>query len=157
MLGKDWIVYIASFHQIQNEAQFSEDLSFVASRIPQDDLRIGLLDDGADWLWKHMVTFFPEGHQILDYFHCAEHIHKVAELQYGEKSQKCLQWVESTLTRLFYSEVDNVIWGLQRMTPRDGTAKEEIRKLIGYLKNNRERIHYHGDRIGGYPIGSDGI
>ena len=93
----------------------------------------------------------------MDYFHCAEHIHKVAELQYGEKSQKCLEWVESTITRLFYSEVDNVIWGLQRMTPRDSTAKEEIRKLIGYLQNNRERIHYRGDRIGGYPIGSGGI
>jgi hypothetical protein len=36
-------------------------------------------------------------------------------------------------------------------------AAQEIRKLIGYLKNNRERIHYNGDRIGGYPIGSGGI
>lgn len=157
LVGKDRIVHLASWHQIQNEEQFGEDLSLVASRIPQADLRIGLLGDGADWLWKHMVTCFPKGRQILDYFHCAEHIHKVAKLQYGEKSQKCLEWVESTITRLFYSEVDNVIWGLQRMTPRDSIAKEEIRKLIGYLQNNRERIHYRGDRIGGYPIGSGGI
>lgn len=55
------------------------------------------------------------------------------------------------------AEVDNVIWGLQRMKPKDDLAKEEIRKLIGYLDNNRERIHYRGDRIGGYPIGSGGI
>jgi len=157
LLGKDRIVHIASWHQIQNEEQFGEDLSLVASRIPQDDLRIGLLGDGADWLWKHMIACFPKGRQILDYFHCAEHIHKVAKLQYGEKSQKCLEWLESTLTRLFYAEVDNVIWGLRRMKPRDSTAKEEIRKLIGYLENNRERIHYRGDRIGGYPIGSGGI
>jgi len=157
LLGKDRIVHVASWHQIQNEEQFGEDLSFVASRISQDNLRIGLLGDGADWLWKHMVSCFPKGRQILDYFHCAEHIHKVAKLQYGEKSQKCLEWVESTITRLFYAEVDNVIWGLQRMKPRDSLAKEEIRKLIGYLQNNRERIHYRGDRIGGYPIGSGGI
>ena len=157
LLGKDRIVHVASWHQIQNEEQFGEDLSFVASRISQDNLRIGLLGDGADWLWKHMVACFPKGRQILDYFHCAEHIHKVAKLQYGEKSQKCLEWVESTITRLFYAEVDNVIWGLQRMKPRDSLAKEEIRKLIGYLQNNRERIHYRGDRIGGYPIGSGGI
>ena len=157
LLGKDRIVHVASWHQIQNEEQFGEDLSFVASRIPQDNLRIGLLGDGADWLWKHMVACFPKGRQILDYFHCAEHIHKVAKLQYGEKSQKCLEWVESTITRLYYAEVDNVIWGLQRMKPRDSLTKEEIRKLIGYLQNNRERIHYRGDRIGGYPIGSGGI
>jgi len=52
-----------------------------------------------------------------------------------------------TITRLYYAEVDNVIWGLQRMKPRDSLTKEEIRKLIGYLQNNRERIHYRGDRI----------
>jgi hypothetical protein len=157
LLGQERIVHVASWHQIQNEEQFGRDLSFVASRIPQDDLRIGLLGDGADWLWKHMVACFPRGRQILDYFHCSEHIHKVAKLQYGEKSAKCLEWVESTLTRLFYAEVDSVIWGLERMKPLDDLAKEEIRKLIGYLSNNRERIHYRGDRIGGYPIGSGGI
>lgn len=157
LLGKDRIVNLASWHQIQNEEQFGKDLSLVASRIAQDDLRISLLGDGADWLWKHMVACFPQGRQILDYYHCAEHIHKVAKVQYGEKSQKCLEWVESAITRLFYAEVDNVIWGLERMKPRDDLAKEEIRKLMGYLQNNRDRIHYRGDRIGGYPIGSGGI
>ena len=157
LLSEDRIVHVASWHQIQDEERFGEDLSFVASRIPQEGFRIGLLGDGADWLWKHMVACFPKGRQILDYFHCAEHIHKVAKQQYGEQSPKCLGWVESTITRLFYAEVDNVIWGLQRMKPRDSLAEEAIRKLIVYLQNNREKIHYHGDRIGGYPIGSGGI
>jgi len=157
LLGQERIVHVASWHQIQNEEKFGEDLSMAASRIAQDDLRIGLIGDGSDWLWKHMVACFPKGRQILDYYHCAEHIYKVARLQYGEKSQKCLEWVESTMTRLFYAEVDNVIWGLQRMQHSDELAGEEIRKLIGYLSNNRERIHYKGDRIGGYPIGSGGI
>jgi hypothetical protein len=157
LLGQDRIVHLASWHQIQNEEQFGKDLAYVAARIPQNDVRIGLLGDGADWLWKHMVSCFPKGRQILDYYHCAEHIHDTAKHQYGDQTQKMLEWVESTLSRLFYAEVDNVIWGLQRMKPRDDLAAEEIRKLIGYLHNNRERIHYNGDRIGGYPIGSGGI
>lgn len=157
LLGDDRIIHIASWHQIQNEEQFGKDLSLVASRIPQDKLRIGLLGDGADWLWKHMTACFPKGRQILDYYHCAEHIHKVAKIHYGETNPKCLEWVETTITRLFYAEVDNVIWGLERMKPKYDSAKEEIRKLIVYLQNNRERIHYRGDRIGGYPIGSGGI
>jgi hypothetical protein len=157
LLGEDRIVHVASWHQIQNEEKFGKDLSMAASRIAQEDLRIGLLGDGAEWLWKHMASCFPKGRQILDYYHCAEHIHKVAKHQYGEKSKKCLEWVESTMARLFYAEVDNVIWGLERMKPRNDAAEEEIRKLIGYLANNRERIHYRGDRIGGYPIGSGGI
>jgi len=157
LLAEDRIVHVASWHQIQNEDQFGKDLAFVASQIPQDDVRIGLLGDGADWLWKHMTSCFPKGRQILDYYHCAEHIHKAAKCQYDDQPQKMLEWVESTMTRLFYAEVDNVIWGLQRMKPRNNLAAEEIRKLIGYLQNNRERIHYKGDRIGGYPIGSGGI
>jgi hypothetical protein len=157
LLNKKRIVHIASWHQIQGEDEFGKDLRLVASRICQDKVRIALLGDGADWLWKHMVTFFPKGRQVLDYYHCSEHIHKVAKLQYGEKSRKSLEWVESTISRLFYAEVDNVIQGLQRMKPRNDTAKEEVRKLIGYLHKNRERIHYQGDRIGGYPIGSGGI
>jgi len=68
-----------------------------------------------------------------------------------------LQWVEGTISRLFFSEADNVIAGLRRMKPNNDDAKEKIRKLIVYLKNNCGKIHYRGDRIGGYPIGSGGI
>ncbi len=157
LLSKDRIIHLASWHQIQNEDQFGKDLALVASRIPQDLVRIALLGDGADWLWKHMTRCFPKGRQVLDYYHCAEHIYKVAKGQYGEKSIQGLEWVESTISRLFFAEVTNVIGGLRRMKPKDSEAAEEVRKLIGYLDNNRDRIHYKGDRIGGYPIGSGGI
>jgi hypothetical protein len=157
LLGKKRIIHIASWHQIQNEDQFGKDLALVASRIDQELVRIGLLADGADYLWKHMTDSFPKGRQILDYYHCAEHIYKLAKSQYGEKSFKALQWVESTISRLFFAEVGNVIRGLRRMEPKNDDAKEEIRKLIVYLKNNDEKIHYQGDRKGGYPIGSGGI
>ena len=157
LLGDDRIIHIASWHQIQDEAQFGKDLALAALRVPQQSVRIALLGDGAGWLWKHMTSCFPKGREVLDYYHCAEHIYKVAKAQYGEKSIKGLEWVESTICRLFYAEVSNVIGGLRRMQPKDNEAKEEIRKLIGYLNNNRERIHYKADRKGGYPIGSGGI
>ena len=157
LLGDEHIIHIASWHQIQNEAQFGEDLALAASRVDQQSVRIALLGDGAGWLWKHMTSCFPKGREVLDYYHCAEHIHKAAKAQYGEQSEKALQWVESTICRLFYAEVSNVIRGLRRMEPKDDIAKEEIRKLIVYLTNNRQRIHYKSDRKGGYPIGSGGI
>lgn len=157
LLGDDRIIHIASWHQIQDEAQFGKDLALAALRVPQQSVRIALLGDGAGWLWKHMTSCFPKGREVLDYYHCAEHIYKVAKAQYGEKSIKGLEWVESTICRLFYAEVSNVIGGLRRMQPKNNEAKEEIRKLIGYLNNNRERIHYKADRKGGYPIGSGGI
>jgi len=157
LLDEDRIIHVAGWHQIQDEEQFGKDLELVASRIPQDSVRIALLGDGADWLWKHMVRYFPKGRQILDYYHCAEHIYKVAKVQYGENSLKALEWVESAMARLFFAEINNVIGGLRKMTPTSKDAEEEIRRLIVYLDNNRKRIHYGGDRKGGYPIGSGGI
>jgi len=43
------------------------------------------------------------------------------------------------------------------MKPKNKDVKEQIRKLIGYLQNNKGRTHYKGARIGGYPICSGGI
>jgi acyl carrier protein phosphodiesterase len=83
LLSHERIIHLASWHQIQGEEQFGKDLAFVAARIPQDMVRISLLGDGADWLWKHMTVQFPKGREILDYYHCSEHIHKVAKVQYG--------------------------------------------------------------------------
>lgn len=81
----------------------------------------------------------------------------MARAQYGEKSIEGLECVESTICRIFFAEVSNVIGGLRRMQPKNSEAADEIPKLIGYLDKDRERIHYKGDRIGGYPIGSGGI
>ena len=61
------------------------------------------------------------------------------------------------MARLFYGEVTRVIGGLKRMKPEKQGAKEEIRKLIGYLENNGHRIDYAHNRRGGYAIGSGGI
>jgi hypothetical protein len=157
LLGENRIIHIASRHQIQDEKQFGKDLALVAERIDSDQVRIALLGDGADWLWEHMTTCFPKGRQVLDYYHCVEYIHKVANLYYGQGPEQAVEWVESTMCRLFYAEVTNVIRGLRNMKPTNDEAAEEIRKLIGYLNKNKKRIHYRGDRIGGYPIGSGGI
>jgi hypothetical protein len=157
LAGKDRIIPLASWHQIQNEAEFGQDLSLIAGRVPQEKVRIALIGDGAGWLWKHMQACFPKGREILDCFHCVEHVYEVAKAQYGEKSLKSLQWVEATMCRLFYAEVGHVIAGLRRMKPKNEKAAELIRKLIGYLNNNRHRIHYRSDRLGGYPIGSGAI
>ncbi len=43
------------------------------------------------------------------------------------------------------------------MKPKTGSAAEEIRKFIGYLKNNEECTNYDKARKGGYPLGSGGI
>ena len=154
--GKERIVQIASWHQIQDADQFTRDLAAVAERIPLERVRIALLGDGAEWLWNAMNQCFPEAREVLDYYHCAEHVHKVARLQYGD-TLDARQWAEATITRLFMDRTDLVLGGLKRMQPGGVEAEKEIRKLINYLSTHKDRLAYKDCKETGLPIGSGGI
>ena len=151
------IAQVASWHQIQDAEAFRKDLKQVVERIPLERVRVALLADGAEWLWSAMTACFPEGRPILDYYHCSEHIHAVARVQFDKGEQHAQQWAEAILSMLFFSEMDDVLDILREMEPRTKEAGEEIRKLIGYLEKNQGRIHYETDREDGFPIGSGGI
>ena len=79
------------------------------------------------------------------------------EVQYGAHPARTQEWLEATMARLFAGEVEGVIWDLQRMRSTSPAAAAEIDNLIGYLQNNRDRIHYRSQRQAGYPLGSGGI
>jgi len=157
LLVQDRIEQIMSWHEIANEEEFGEALKFAATLIPMDKVRIALVGDGAPWIWNHLKKAFPTGKEILDYYHCSEHIHKLAEFQYPKDYDRQAMWIESTMARLHQGEVDAVIWGLQRMSAVNDDAKREIKKLIVYLGNNKHRIDYSSAKKGGYPRGSGGI
>lgn len=157
LLGEDdRLTHVAGWHQIQDSDQLAKDLELVAARIPQDKVRIALLGDGADWVWNVMTRSFPEGRQVLDYYHVSEHISKLAKLQHGD-TLAALEWKEATITRLFMDQTGYVIGGLRRMNAKTTEAAEEIRKLIGYLSNHADKLGYQKCRDEGIPIGSGGI
>ena len=157
LVGGYRIEQIMSWHQISNEQEFGEALRYAATLVPQDQVRIALVADGAKWIWPHLTAAFPKGKEILDYYHCSEHIHQVAELQYPKAEDRQVMWIESSIARLFWRDVTGVILGLQRMKAHDATAAAAMGSLIGYLENNGRRIDYKRLKRGQYPIGSGGI
>ncbi len=159
LLADDRIVQVLSWHQVQTDEEAAEALRQVkaAGLIPEEEVRLCVIADGARWIWKQAQALFPSAVEILDYYHCSEHIHKVATLQYGAHPEQQRQWCEAALARLFWGEVHGVIWGLQRMQPTDAHAAEEIGTLIRYLQQHQERVDYRFARKGGYPMGSGGI
>jgi hypothetical protein len=153
------IVHLISWHQIQDDAELCAALGQVkaAGLIPEGQVRLCVLADGARWIWHQVQTLFPSAKEILDYYHCSEHIYRIAQVHYAERPEPALEWVEATMARLFCGEVAAVIWGLQRMQPHDAEAATVIGQGIHYLEQNQERINYRAARKGGYPIGSGGI
>ena len=83
LMDGDRIVHVLSWHQVQNEEQLGEALKQVkeAGLIPEEQVRLCVVCDGAEWIWKHVQALFPQARQVLDYYHCKEYLHKVAKVQ----------------------------------------------------------------------------
>jgi len=159
LLDNQRIIHLISWHQIKSDKQLASDLSQIkqAGLIPEDRLRICVIGDGASWIWNRTRELFPDAKRVLDYYHCSEYLHALAQAQYGEGSLKGQEWIEATLTRLFCGQANRIIAGIKRMKPSSEAAKDQILKTAGYLTGQIEKIDYRALKRGGYQIGSGGI
>jgi hypothetical protein len=158
LLDGDRIVHVLSWHQVQNEHDLGEALQQVknAGLIPEETVRLCVICDGAEWIWKHVQHVFPHANQVLDYYHCSEYLHRMAKAQYGNAEQ-AQEWVEATLTRLYLGKVGQVLGGLRRMQPTSEDACNAIDNCWVDLNEHRGRTNYRTLRRGGYPLGSGGM
>ena len=83
LMDGDRIVHVLSWHQVQNEEQLGEALQQIkeAGVIPEEQVRLYVVCDGAEWIWKYVQALFPQARQVLDYYHCAQYLQKVAKVQ----------------------------------------------------------------------------
>jgi hypothetical protein len=158
LLADDRIVHLLSWHQVQTEQQLGEALQQIkdAGLIPEAHVRLCVVSDGAEGIWKHVQAVFPTARQVLDYYHCAEYLHGVAKVQYGTSVQ-AVEWVEATLTRLYLGKLPSVLGGVGRMQATSEEAAKAITNCRAYLAAHRGRTTYQKFRRGGYPLGSGGI
>jgi hypothetical protein len=119
-----------------------------AGVLPADPGRLGVVCDGASWLWQQVHALFPEARQGLDSDHCKEDLQKVAKAQEGT-SQQALAWVDATLTRLYGGKVAWVLGGVQRMQAHAEEAAKAMAHGGDYLHNHRDRTHDRQLRRGG--------
>lgn len=82
LLADDRLVHLLSWHQIQEDEAVFAALRQVheAGLIPAERVRLCVVAEGAHWIWQGVPQLFPSAEEILDYYHCAEHIHTLAGL-----------------------------------------------------------------------------
>ena len=97
LIDDERIEQLISWHQMGNEQAFGAALRQVkeAGLIPEDQVRLCAIGDGAPWIWKWVEELFPSARQILDYYHCSSYLHAVAEAQYGADAARASHWLES--------------------------------------------------------------
>ena len=159
LLDDKKIVHLISWHQIKSDKALGNDLLKIkqAGLIPGDKVRLCAIGDGAPWIWNRIKEVYPEAKRVLDYYHCSEYLHDLANAQYGKNSQKAREWVEATLCRLFVNKADHIIAGMKRMKPKSDEAKDQIDKTVRYLDERKDMVNYGSLKRGGFHIGSGGI
>jgi len=159
LIDNERIVHLISWHQVQDEDEFAKGLMKIrdAGLIPEDKIRLSIIGDGAPWIWNKPLEVFPRAKQVLDFYHCSEYIHAVANAQYGKGTKQAREWVEATFTRLFHNDIDNVLRGMRIMQPVSSEAQEKITDAVRYLSERKHQVNYGSAKRAGYHIGSGAI
>jgi hypothetical protein len=68
LLEGERIVHLLSWHQVQTEEQLGEALQQIknAGVIPEGQVRLCVVADGAEWIGKHVQALLPQARQVLD-------------------------------------------------------------------------------------------
>ena len=140
---------------IENAHAFGERLYDEAVRrgVPRAR-RVVTLSDGAEWARHLAQTHFPNAVHIIDYYHAAEHVARLAKFLYERNPRLLETQRERWTTELYEGRVHNVIEQATALLPKDVEAMKDARKEIAYLRNNQDRMHYDHYRAQGLFIGS---
>jgi len=120
--------------------------------------RVLIIGDGAKWIWEHVAaTFGSERVEILDWFHCCQHLWAVGAAVHGADTPETAAWVD---------HAKGLVWehGPQPLLDLLATLQaptEEGRKVLnterGYFRSNANRMDYPIYREQGFPIGSGAV
>jgi len=119
------------------------------------DLKLVKVADGARDNWTYLSEILPEGIEVVDYFHVAEHLHRAACIAYGEKNPQGRAWYEKWRHVLRHDDegVDKVIRALKYQARKYPRRKKLARELT-YFRRNRHRMDYARLADQALPIGS---
>ena len=135
------------------KAQLRTELDAVLAERP--DLEIVKLADGAKDNWTYLSKQLPEGVEIVDFYHAAEHLSAALIAAYGETSTKYHAQFKK-LRHILLEDHDGVakvkrsLRHLRARFPR----RKKIADELGYFCRNQKRMKYAEMTERGYPIGS---
>ncbi len=117
--------------------------------------KIVIISDGATWIRKACEEIFPDAIQILDKFHLEENLYTYAKYKYGENEIEYTKWVKAIMN---YIEKGNKAKAIKILEKEDySKLPTGIPNVLGYIKNNIEKIDYKEYKEKGYFVGSGAI
>lgn len=119
--------------------------------------RLIFISDGATWIRNWITGSYPQATQILDWYHCREHLCHFAELYFGDTTKK-QTWISEQTHLLYASHTEQVIQNIRSLKTHHAEKTKAKKQLIDYYQNNLDRMDYSSYRnMGAGIIGSGAI
>jgi len=114
-----------------------------------------MLGDGAPWIWNLKQDRWSRAVEVLDFFHCSEHLWNVGRALKGEDQAK--DWVEPLLHRLRHGREEKVLKEIAGLPVPKGRQSEVVRSEQNYFAGHAHRMKYQQIAECGWPIGSGAV
>jgi hypothetical protein len=123
-----------------------------------------LLGDGGAWIWTLHEKWFSWLTPVVDFVHSLTYLYVTATVLAGDVAERWQLYV-GWMTQCWQGRVQDVIADMEarlaQREPHTGTGKlpatdprEVLRRTIGYLHNNQQRMNYPAYRQRGLPVTS---
>jgi hypothetical protein len=138
------------FCDIERAEEFGKLLWATGCAVGADRARILVfICDGAVWIWNLIDHYFPNAIQIVDWYHAADRLKRIAEEAFSNLDER-QAWLEKNTEDLWQGSVEAVMEACQLLERKSNLAKQSLL----YYGNNMERMRYAQFRAAGYLIGS---
>jgi hypothetical protein len=117
--------------------------------------RVVVIGDGAKWIWEHVApTFGSERVEILDWYHCCQHLGTVGAAVYGPETPQAEVWVNHAKDVIWQEGPDALLQLVASCRAPSAEAAKTLETERGYFRTNAERMRYATYRDQGLPVGS---
>lgn len=116
--------------------------------------QVGIVGDGADWIWQEVGKYFPTKTQILDNYHALDQVWEVAHARFGTQGSAAEDWVDKQQGCLLADQVEEVLSAVRQWSPTTKEDQDLRRRVDNYLHTHQHRMRYQRFREQGYHIGS---
>lgn len=119
------------------------------------DLRLVKGSDGALDHWRFLHDELPEGEEVVDFFHAAEHVNHALAAAYGDGTLEARRRFVD-LRHVLLEDPDGVTKVIRSLLYlRDKHPRSKvIAKELTYFRKRRKRMRYAEMRAQGLPIGT---
>lgn len=119
------------------------------------DLRIVKAADGAVDNWRYLHDEVPDGVEVVDFFHAAEHLHAAIAAAYGVGTVET-QRRFADLRHVLLNDPEGATKVIRALTYLRNKlpGKKDVAKELGYFRKRRGLMRYAELREQGLPIGT---